>query len=119
MDPVSQPDYLDGQLVHVGGEDTSVSVHLREEGTTHKCTTTPEMAKNLTAFLNGPSLRAFGTATWIRHQDGRWELQSFLVENFMPLEDKTLAEALSAFDDLPSPDWHHNPLKDIDIDWRE
>lgn len=118
MDLLNQPDYLDGQLVHVGGETESVQVHFREEGTTHRCTTNREMAKSLAPFLDGPPLRAFGTATWIRHPDGRWQLQSFLVENFMPLENKTLAEALSEFEDLPSPDWHHNPLKDLDIDWK-
>lgn len=119
MDPVRQPDYLDGELVQIGGKNEPVPVHFHEDGTIHKCTTSREMAGKLEPFLNGPPLRAFGMATWIRHPDGRWELQDFFVENFMPLEDKTLGEALSAFENLPSPDWQHNPLKDLDIDWKE
>ncbi len=100
MNPINQPDYVDGELIHVGGEDEPVSVHLREEGTLHRCTTSVQMARKLESSLNGPPIRAFGTASWVRHEATGWELQRFFIEEFVPLEDKTLARALSELEDL-------------------
>ena len=105
---VTQPDYLDGELIHVGGEDEPLSIQLREEGTIHKCTTDTATAKKLGAYLDGPPVRVFGTATWNRREAGGWQLKTFVIENFMPLENKTLQEALSQFEELPSPDWPVN-----------
>ena len=100
MSPINQPDYVDGELIHVGGEDETVSVHLREEGTLHRCTTSVQMARRLESYLYGPPIRAFGTANWVRHEVTGWELQRFFIEEFVPLEDKTLARALSELEEL-------------------
>lgn len=119
MNSVTQPDYLDGELIRVDGNDEVVSLHLREEGTVHKCTTDAQTAGKLSPFLNGPPIRVFGTATWLRREAEGWELQKFFIENFSPLENKTLAEALSEFEKLPSPDWRRPTLDDFHIDWKE
>lgn len=119
MNRVTQPDYLDGELIRVNANDAVVTVHLREEETIHKCTTDAQTASKLTPFLNGPPIRVFGRATWLRHGDTGWELQEFVIENFVLLENKTLAEALSEFEKLPSPDWRRPTLDDFHIDWKE
>ncbi len=99
MEPVNQPDYLDGKVVHVGTGSESVSVHVVEERTVQKCTATPEMAARLSSCLNGPVIRAFGAATWRRNESGTWELLQFSIEEFVTLEDKTLAEAITQLDE--------------------
>lgn len=119
MENVTQPDYLDGELIRVGGEDETVPVYLREEGTIHKCTTNVQMARKLASYLYGPPIRVFGTASWIRHEATGWELQGFFVETFLPLEDKTLGEALSELEKLPSPDWPHNALGELQFGSKE
>ena len=119
MNSVDQPDYLDGELILVNGNGQLFSVHLHEEGTIHKCTTDAEIASKLTPFLNGPPIRVFGTAAWLRHEATGWELQEFFIENFGLLENKTLAEAISEFEKLPSPDWRRATLDDFHIDWKE
>jgi hypothetical protein len=92
MDPLTQPDYVDGKVTSLADKDGIV--HLEENGTIYRCTLSAETAARLRAFLNGSTVRAFGTATWLRHSDGRWELQGFSIENFTPLDDKPLDRLL-------------------------
>lgn len=99
--PVTQPDYLDGELILVDGDEDRVVVHLRDEGTIHRCTANAHVARKLGPHLNRSYLRVFGTASWIRHEAG-WELQRFFVEDFVPLDDKLLGGALSELEELPS-----------------
>ena len=93
--PVTQPDFLDGQLIRVGGKDATVPVHLREEdGTIHYCTANMAMAMQLAPYLYRQSLRVHGTGHWYRHDDGRWVLELFRIDSFDTLEDKPLFECV-------------------------
>jgi hypothetical protein len=105
VERLKQPDYLDGKLAYVGPGVDIVDIHLQEQGVLYRCTATSETAGNAATYLNGPTLRAFGMAGWTRQDNGAWLLEDFHIENFITLEDKTLHDALSAFDNLPSPDW--------------
>lgn len=104
LGPVTQPDYLDGELILLSAGDKRVAVHLNDGGTIHRCTANPQIAPKLAPYLNGSSIRVFGTASWIRHAAGGWELQRFEVEEFVPLDDQPLGEALAALEELPSED---------------
>jgi hypothetical protein len=86
---MTQPDYIDGKLIHVGTE-----VQLKDGESVHRCSASAEVIASLSPYLNRTTLRAFGTATWLRHGDGRWELQAFSIENFTPLDDKPLDQVL-------------------------
>ena len=90
MDPITQPDYVDGKLIHAGGGE----IHLQEDGTIYKCSATAEMVTALQFHLNRSTLRVFGMATWMCRADGLWDLQAFSIENFTPLDDTTLEEVL-------------------------
>jgi len=89
MDRLTQADYVDGKLVHVGDE-----AHLKDGDNICRCTAAPEITERLRDHLNGSTLRAFGTADWLRHADGRWALQAFSIDNFIPLDDKPLDQVL-------------------------
>ena len=89
MDRLTQADYIDGKIIYVGNEP-----HLRDGDHSYSCTATPEVHERLRSYLNGPTLRAFGTATWLRHADGRWELQAFSIDNFIPLDDRPLDQVV-------------------------
>jgi len=107
--PVTQNEYLDGQLVRIGGIDASVPVHLREgEGDSeqfHYCTANVAEARKLAPYLYGQTIRVFGTAHWYRYPDGQWRLELFRVENFQPLEDIPLREAVERLRSVPHGDW--------------
>jgi hypothetical protein len=94
MEPLTQPDYVDGKVIHIGGGEEDIAVQLQENGITYRCTAVSELRQALKPHLNGPTLRAFGTATWMRHADGQWELQAFSIATFVPLDDKPLDQVL-------------------------
>jgi hypothetical protein len=98
LGPVDQPDYLDGELIHVDG----AAIHLRENGITYQCTTNEPLAAKLAAYLHKQPVRLFGRASWIRHEATGWQLQRFVVEDFVPLEDTPLGQALSELEELRS-----------------
>jgi hypothetical protein len=104
--PITQNEYLDGQLVRVGGVDETIPVHLREGETIHYCTTNDvDTARKLGSFLYGQTIRVFGVAYWYRDEKGKWRLDRFKVESFQPLEDVPLHEAVERLRSIPHEDW--------------
>jgi hypothetical protein len=103
--PITQSEYLDGQLVRIGGIDATVPVHLREGDDFHFCTANIEIAKKLAPYLYGQTIRVFGIAYWYRHPKGQWKLDHFRVENFQPLEDISIREATERLRSVPHDDW--------------
>jgi hypothetical protein len=50
-------------------------------------------------------VRVAGTGTWYRNEEGDWELESFAVQDFEPLEDRSLIEAVAALQAIEGSDW--------------
>lgn len=104
--PVTQNEYLDGQLVRVGGIDESIPVYLREDGKIHFCTTSDvATARKLGSYLYGQTIRVFGVAYWSRKGKGDWHMDRFKVESFQPLEDVPMQEAVNHLRSIPHDDW--------------
>lgn len=106
---------IEGQVVSVGGRDSSAHVILQDGGTTFSgCTLTRELARQLAQHLYGPKVRLAGEGRWERHPDGSWKLLDFKVDRFDVLDDATLVDVLgdlrglnpidsaAAFDELMS-----------------
>lgn len=110
--PVKQQDFLDGELIRIGGKDDTIPVHIRDEGTITICTTNLEIARKLGPHLYGAPIRVFGTATWIRQPSADWELDKFQIDSFIPLEDKSLAQAIEELSAIPA-DWPDNALTEL------
>jgi hypothetical protein len=92
MDALTQPDYVDGKILHLAA--SGGVVDLDDSGTTYRCAVSAEVADRLRPHVNGGTVRAFGTAEWLRYPDGRWSLQAFSIESFTPLDDKPLDQVL-------------------------
>jgi hypothetical protein len=113
--PVTQSEYLDGQLVRIGGIDATVPVHLREGDNFHWCTANVDVAKTLAPYLFGQTIRVFGTAYWYRHPNGVWKMDHFRVETFTPLEDVTLRQAADKLRSIPHDDWDETITQDVKV----
>lgn len=86
---------IDGQVVSVGGRDSSAHVILQDGGTTFSgCTLTRELARQLAQHLYGPKVRLAGEGRWERHPDGSWKLLDFKVDRFEVLDDTALVDVL-------------------------
>ncbi len=95
--PVVQLDSLDGELIRVGGKDSTVPVHLREnDGNIHACTANMAIAKQLAPYLY-TQIRVAGSAHWFREESGTWTLAFFRIDSFTPLEELSLVDAVARF----------------------
>ncbi|MGO9269741.1 MAG: hypothetical protein ACLQOO_05710 [Terriglobia bacterium] len=112
--PVVQNEYLDGQLVRVGGFDETVPVHLRGDQN-YFCTTNVAIAKELGPYLYGPTIRVFGKAYWYRDAKGQWTLDRFTVESFQALSDASLAEAVDHLRAVPHDGWDDATAEKINL----
>jgi hypothetical protein len=110
LGPITQPDYLDGQLIRAGGKDATVPIQLRDEdGTIFYCTANVNIARDLGPYLYRQSIRVYGTAYWYRHADGQWKLDFFRIDRFDPLDDAPLTEAVEEIRRIgDDDDWPHD-----------
>lgn len=112
--PFWEPAEVDGELVRIGGKDSSAHAQIVDgEGRTWSITLTRDLASRIAQFLyKGPVLRAIGTARWERAEDGEWKLLDFRVDDFEILDDVGLTEATVRLRALRDTDW--STQQDID-----
>jgi len=113
--PVTQSEYLDGQLFRIGGFDATIPVHLKEGDDFHYCTANIEVARKLAPYLYGQTLRLFGIAYWYRYPNGHWRMDRFRIENFEPLKDVPLREAVERLRSIPNEDWDENISDEVNL----
>ena len=96
---------LDGVVIRVGGKDATVPVWLKgEDAEPLKCNATKQVAKELAAHLFENPVRVAGHAKWRRTKDRVWELASFDIKSFEPLDQTPLNELVTK-------------LRAIDTEW--
>lgn len=88
MGPFRQAGTVDGIPVRVGGIRRDVTVHLQQlDNHVQICSVSREMAKDIAKHLFQSPIRAEGQGTWYRWPDGKWEMDSFIIQGFKPLRD--------------------------------
>lgn len=110
--PIRESTTVEGEVVRVGGKDRTLHALLvSSEGTEFKVTTTSrDKAKGLAGHLFA-TVRATGTGVWYRDESGEWELDELKLEDFEPVEGRSLVEAVaelravgeSGWKDVPDP----------------
>lgn len=110
--PIRQACSLTGQLVRIGGKDSTIPVHLRDGDTVLTGLIADEdMARQLAAHYLGQTLRVHGIGTWLRDPYGCWKLERFKITGFDVLNDTPLADVVarlravrgSTWGDFPDP----------------
>jgi hypothetical protein len=104
--PIKEAGVLDGEIVRVGGKDKTIHVLLvGPDGQEYKLVTTSrDMAKSMANYLYCP-VRVTGTGAWTRSEEGKWELEIFAVQDFEPIEDRSLIEAFAALQAVEGSGW--------------
>jgi hypothetical protein len=104
--PVKEHGQLEGTIVSVGGEDNTKHITLINlDGEKYKLTTRSiELTKQLGRHLY-TMVRVTGEGKWFRNEKGKWELEVFFIQNFEPLEDGNLVEAVAALRDIEDDEW--------------
>lgn len=111
---VKQVGSIDGRVIRVGGNDDTVPVWLEAEGVQITgCYTSRGVAKQLGARLYD-QVRLFGKGRWSRDGEGNWSLVDFKIENFEPLDDMPLSDALMALRGIPT-EWTDEAYGEISL----
>lgn len=98
---------LDGIVIRVGGKDETVPAMLEgTDGAYFRCNTSREIARQLAGYLFGQSVRVVGRGKWRRTQEGRWELETFDIKSFEPLDEMPLEEVIAGMRTIEGSDWN-------------
>jgi hypothetical protein len=93
---------IDGQIVSIGGKDTTAHVILQDGSVTYSnIKLTREMARQLRNYLYEQKVRLIGSGRWERNPDGIWKLLDFTVDRFEILNDSSLTEVLESLREIP------------------
>jgi hypothetical protein len=93
--PFTQPGAFDGIPIMIGGKTDPVPVHLEEGDVVHLCYSSREIAKRLAAHLFVSFVRVTGNGRWHRDPDGIWVMDRFTINDFSPLKDEPLEDAVA------------------------
>lgn len=101
--PFNQDGTLDGRLVRIGGR-SEIKAWIDDGKVTRPCTVTRELAKKMAAHLFDV-VRVAGRGRWRRNSEGEWEMLSFKVASFEPLDEKPLSEVLAKLRAIEGNGW--------------
>lgn len=100
---------IDGQIVSIGGKDTTAHVILQDGTVSYSnIKLTREMARKLRVYLYEQKVRLVGSGRWERNPDGAWKLLDFTVDRFEILDDSSLSEVLASVRDIPGNGLNNN-----------
>jgi len=96
---------LDGQLIRIGGKDTSIHALLISGKSTLKCEMNRRLAVEMCHHLFGPEIRVYGRARWERSPRGVWTMLKFIAEGFDELDSRTLLETVDDMRAIEGSGW--------------
>lgn len=105
---VKQQGTLEGHLIRLGGKDETIPVWLQEGEHTHTgCYVIgADKARQLREHLYAPyPIRVYGEGVWYRDDEGEWMMEKFKIENFEPLDGKTLSEVVEELQNIEGAGW--------------
>jgi len=94
--PFREDTAIQGQVVSIGGRDSTAHAQLQDGDTIHtNLSMTREIARQLAPLLYGPMIRLHGSGRFERQADGVWKMLNFQVDRFEKLDDRPVKEALN------------------------
>ncbi len=113
---VARYGHLQGIVTRMGGAGEWVPVHLEDlDGTVYMCEARKDKSKELSRYYLGGPIRVEGSGRWVRQDGGGWDLESFRIGDFVPLNDEDLRATLARLRSIPAA-WKtssDNPLEVI------
>jgi len=110
---VQQAGKVDGRLQRIGGSKDWVPIHLKtlDGAAISRCYAKRALAKDIGKHLFEP-VRLYGRGNWSLSAVGHWTMESFYVDTFDRLSNKSLLEVVSALRSVKA-DWSPNPVASI------
>ena len=100
--PFREDAFLDGQLMSIGGRDSTAHATLQDGDVIHVgITMRREIARDLAKLLYGPPVRMHGNGRFERQADGVWKMTDFRVDRYEVLDGRPVNEVLEAVRAVP------------------
>lgn len=101
LPPFREDIAIDGQLVNIGGKDTTAHATLQDGESFHTgISMSREMARELAPLLYGPVLRLHGNGRFERLATGEWKMTDFKTSRYEKLSSRSVVEVLSNLRDV-------------------
>lgn len=102
LPPFKEDTSIEGQLVNIGGKDSTAHATLQDGDIFHTgITMRRDMAKELASLLYGPVLRLFGNGRFERLASGEWKMTDFKTSHFETLIDRPITSVLADIRAIP------------------
>ena len=93
---ISKHGQLRGVLTRIGGRGEWVPVHIEDvNGIVHICEARKDKTKELARYYLAQPLLVNGLGRWHRTETGKWDLESFRIHDFSPLDDVPIQDTLA------------------------
>jgi hypothetical protein len=102
---INQAGTFFGVPIAVGGKNDPVPVHLQDGAIEHHLSASRGKAKDIAQHLFSSVIRATGHGRWRKMENGDWQVERFIIEDFEPVKVSDFDEAVSK-------------LKSIDAAWK-
>ncbi|WP_156140939.1 hypothetical protein [Sphingomonas sp. 37zxx] len=100
--PFREDTTVEGQVVAVGGRDSTAHATLQDGDTFHvNLSMKRDIARDLAKLLYGPLVKLHGNGRFERQPDGVWRMLDFRVERFELLDERSIADTLSRVRSVP------------------
>lgn len=96
---------IDGQLIRIGGKDTSIHALLIDGKSVLKCEMNRRLAVEMCHHLFGTDIRVHGRARWERSPRGVWTMLKFIADSFEQLDSRTLLETVDDMRTIKGSGW--------------
>jgi hypothetical protein len=87
--------YLDGELVRIGGKDTTVHATIVDGARSFRCQLSRDLARQLAGMLFNGRVRIYGNARWKLLPESEWSLEQFDADAFEILEGGSLIDSIT------------------------
>lgn len=108
---------LDGVVIRIGGKsDAVVPVWIQGEGIPiYKCTATREIARELAPHYLTDPIRVAGKGQWRRTSERKWEIESFVIKTWQPLDAASLIDVINNLRNVAGSGWNDmaNPQEEL------
>lgn len=105
MGPFSEPATFKGELIRLEGEDDTKHAGIKDsEGRQWSGDMGRELAVAMREHLF-EWIMVVGEARWLRNEEGEWQLKSFHIVSFKPLQRETLTEDIEKLRSVPDNKW--------------
>lgn len=107
--PIKQLGIIDGEIYRVEGRDATVHVGVMDGPRSYSLEAPSTMGQQLAAHFRAGAVRFKGEGTWIRDENGEWQLRKFKIDAIEELDSAPASAAVAELRSIGAGGWAARP----------